>query len=1080
MEKPARENIQTVYPLSPIQHGMLFHTLLEPGSGVYIPQTVLALNGAMDESAFARAWQLMMDRTDVLRTMFVRLDTDKPLQIVLKKVRSPLNILDWRQREDRQAALNTLVTEAWRKPFEISRAPLLRLTLVRWGEDEYRLVTTYHHALCDGWSLALVFNELFTVYQALASGETVQLAPPPAFKDYIHWLGRQVREASLVHWRDFLDGATPSGLGALLQSTATTHGNRIAAKHEVTWAADSALNQQLHAFAQEARVTLNIVFQAVWAVLLARLNSVDDVLFGATVSGRPAALDAVEHTIGPFINSVPVRAQVRADAELRVWLQSLQAAQPERDLHAYLALADIKQAAGLTADQLPFNSLIIFENFPSQVPPDGHPNALQVKTLYNVSQNNYPLSVVIFPSSTLHIKYKFDPTRISRESVAALSGQFAILLGQLVHPETRQVGDLVLPGVSFQPPAGERTPGDLQAVTQRFAAQVEASPESIALSDEAGSCTYAELDRCSSQLARYFVELGAGPGEQIAVALPRGRSLIEALLAALKCGAAYVPLDPQAPVHRLEQILTDAQPVILLTGADHLDRLQAADCDAELVVLERDGEDIAAAVDNLPLPTPDAEWPAYRIYTSGSTGRPKGVMVTHGNLDAYVQGLLQRVFLPPDARLAALSTVAADLGNTAIFGALLSGRTLRLLPEALNLDAAALATALRREPVTALKIVPSHLQALLAAEPTRDWVPPVLILGGEAIAPKWLGQLREVRPDVVIYNHYGPTEATIGAFCELLTTNLDEAPLGLPMAAATAHVLDQELNPVPVGAVGELYLGGAGLALGYAGQGRVTSEYFLPDPFSLTPGARLYRTGDRARVDLDGVLHFAGRIDHQVKLQGRRVELGEIEAVLRRAPGVRDAVALLSDGKLRAFLAGGETRGVKSWIQEQLPDYMQPSDWHCLAQLPLTGNGKLDRQALRALPWATLDSTGYSAPQTDLEQTLAKIWQELLKQERVGIEANFFDLGGNSLMLIQAHAKINAVCEGHIEIVDLFRYPSIKKLAVHIERLQTITPFSNDTGRNNGAGTNADELARRRQAQQRQQARARVKRRGLA
>ncbi|MCA1779341.1 MAG: amino acid adenylation domain-containing protein [Xanthomonadaceae bacterium] len=602
----------------------------------------------------------------------------------------------------------------------------------------------------------------------------------------------------------------------------------------------------------------------------------------------------------------------------------------------------------------------------------------------------------------------FNPEIFSQAQAAELAGQFGALLTAF---DGLSLPLFSLPMLSAAAREHWLTAGRCPAVTEaatlteRFESAVKRRPDHPAVVTSTGTLSYTELDQAANRLAHYLNDLGVEPGVIVAIVLPRGRDQVTALLAVLKQGASYLPLDPSTPPARLGALLEDAGAEVIITGQAHLAVVMAGDVDAELVVLERDAEDIAEAAATRPEVAITPGQPACLIYTSGSTGKPKGVMVSHANLSHYAAAFLDRVALAQDASLAALSTVAADLGYTAVYGALCSGRTLRLLPEAHNLDAAGLAQALRDEPVTALKIVPSHLKALLASEGTGDWLPEVLILGGEALDRTLIETLRQRRPDLRIYNHYGPTEATVGVLCGEVPERIDAAgaPLGEPMAGTIVHVLDPALEPVPPGGEGQLYLGGDGLTLGYHRRAAISAERYIPDPHAVEPGARLYRSGDRVRRNLDGSLTFIGRADDQVKIRGHRVEPGEVAAQLRQAPGVDEAIVLVVDGALRAYLAGRETADYASWIECHLPEPLRPSVSHWLEAFPLTANGKVDRQALSALQLSVVGEQ--RAPRNAVEEQLLGIWRTLLKNDDLSIDDNFFAVGGDSIITIQLVAR---------------------------------------------------------------------------
>jgi amino acid adenylation domain-containing protein len=562
---------------------------------------------------------------------------------------------------------------------------------------------------------------------------------------------------------------------------------------------------------------------------------------------------------------------------------------------------------------------------------------------------------------------------------------------------------------------------------QLFEAQTQRTPDATAVIFENQQLTYRELDERANQLAHHLAARGAGPDKLVGLCVERSLDLIIGLLGILKAGAAYVPMDPVFPRERLTYLIEDSLAVLVVTQRKLLARLAAAKCvclDDVPVNAPTTNPDCGVAADNL----------AYVIYTSGSTGQPKGVQIEHRQIVNYVAGILQRIEFPAAASFATVSTIAADLGNTMLFPSLCCGGTLHVIAQERTTDAVVLADYFRCHQIDCLKIVPSHLAALLSGPNPQHSLPRHrLILGGEVSRCEWIAGLQKLAPDCVIFNHYGPTETTVGVLAYRVgaqppATPSGNLPLGRPLLNSTAYILDDQQRPVPAGEIGELYIGGAGVARGYHNRPELTATRFLPDPFRDEPGARMYRTGDRVRCLPAGDIEFLGRVDHQVKIHGYRIEPGEIEAALLAQDGIRQAVVVPRDGRLVAYVVPADHRlpdNLRDRLRAKLPDYMVPAVFVTLPVLPLTPNGKLDRDALPA----PVAAQTYRAPRTTLEQTLAGLWQQVLGVERVGLEDNFFDLGGDSLRLIQVQGQISHVLQREVPVTELFQYPTIRALA---------------------------------------------------
>jgi amino acid adenylation domain-containing protein len=1067
------DNVEAIYPLSPIQRGMLFHSMLEPRSGVYVPQSIIELQGALDLDAFAGAWDAVVARHAALRTIFLRLTTPEPLQVVLKSARLPLTVEDWRNTPDRERALEQQAYVDWTTPFQFGRLPLMRLRVLRWSEDVHRLVWTHHHALSDGWSSPILFRELLFLYSSRRQGRPAGLPAAPPYRNYIRWLMAQDLEKAGNYWaeslRDFPGASVPPEA-----RPAQLDAGRAGAKNEFEWAATDGLAEGLRTLAGNWGITLSVLIQSLWGLLLGRLNHTNRVAIGVTLAGRPAELEGVERIVGTFINSVPVVLQFEPGRSLQEWLQHNQREQALRDRQGFLSLVEIKKAAGLSGDAPLFETLVVFENFPEQRGDEDSTGGLAARVLYSVSQNSYPLSLVVFPDRGLHIKYKFDAERISLPAVERLARGFATLLASCLAPQARTIGDLRIVAeaeIESRLKSGRRRLGSGSAgsVPELFAEQVRRSPATAALQWNKGEESYAELDMAANRLARYLREVGAEPDSGVGVMLSRSVSQVRSVLGVLKAGCWYVPLEPTTPPARVAAMLGDAGVRVLISTRDQVASVLQSGWEGELILLDRDAEEIARQSGEPLRIAIDAAQKAYVIYTSGSTGKPKGVAVTHGSVCNYAGAVSQRLGLPSSGSMAALSSVAADLGYTALYGALLSGRTLRLLDETLSLDAAALAAELQRAPLTALKIVPSHLRALLAAQP-GGWLPAVLILGGERLEHGLIDAIRASRADCRIFNHYGPTETTVGVLCaevSALTAESADVSLGEPLAGVEVQVLDELLQPVGEGAVGELYIGGQCLATGYLASPAQTAQRFVPHPYA--KGARLYRSGDRVRVGAGGSLYFVGRADDQVKVRGYRVELNEIAQVMRAAPGITDAAVLVHEQRLHGFVTG-DSQALAAYLQEQLPAHMRPESLRLLAKLPLNSNGKVDRAALRKLAEQPAEGAAaqYRAPRDEIEKQLAQIWSELLKRPRVGVDENFFDSGGNSLLLIQAHTAITQRFGKQVAIVDLFRYPTLEKLAQFLREAEPKPAQEADHAALN-ARQRAAQAARRQQHLQRRQ-----------
>ncbi|WP_051386445.1 non-ribosomal peptide synthetase [Actinokineospora inagensis] len=982
-----KPGLEDVLPLSPLQQGLLFHS--EYGTETddpYLVQFVLDLDGPLDAVVLRTAAQALIDRHANLRACFRRRKTGELLAPVPREVALP-----WREQDVTESEWDGVLAADRAERFDLAQAPLLRVLLARLGPDRHRLLLTYHHILLDGWSTPLLAKELFLLYTA--HGDPTKLPTVRPYKDYLAWLRGKDNEAARAAWSESLHGLDEP---TLLAPGADPSG---AADQQPIPVPDGLL-AQLAALARSTGVTLNTVIQAAWALLLGRTLGRDDVVFGATVSGRPADLPGVESMIGLFINTVPVRVRLDPAETVAALLVRVQAEQARVMDHQHLGLADIQRAAGI--GEL-FDTLTVFESyFVDTAALDRAESAtgLRVRAGETRDATHYPATLVATGTDLL-LKYRpglVDPHTLSERLVRILT---AVTDSTTVVARIDGLSDDERHNVTERwNPTG--TVGATATIPARFAEQTVRAPRSTALVAGDDRLTYAELDVRSDQLARVLIERGARPGGIVAVCLPRSADLVVAVLAVLKSGAAYLPLDPDYPQARLDLMVADAAPTLVVTD-------RAFDLPTVSPTDSVDGPPPQVAL------TPDH--PAYVIYTSGSTGTPKGVLVPHRNVDRLLTATDHWFDFGADDVWTLFHSYAFDFSVWELWGALLRGGTLVVVDHATSRSPEAFLDLLARERVTVLNQTPSAFHQLDAADAARGGVDLALryvILGGEALEPRkltgWYDRHADDAPRLV--NMYGITETTVHVTYLPLTKSIatEGTPdIGLPIPDLRCYVLDNSLGLSAPGVVGELYVSGAGLADGYVNRAGLTSTRFVANPFG---SGRLYRTGDLARWREDGTLEYFGRADGQVKLRGFRIELGEIEAVLSVHPAVAHAVAVVREDRTTRLVAyivptapvdSGELR---RWAGRDLPEHMVPAAFVVLDRIPLTPNGKVDRKALPAPDFAGL--TTARQPETETERTLAAVFAEVLGVPSVGIDDDFFTLGGDSIISIQLVSRARA------------------------------------------------------------------------
>ena len=1040
----AKKDIEDVYPLTPLQEGLLFHAILSPGDGAYHDQFSAVLRGPLDADVLLRAWRTVTAGHAIFRTAFAWQTGKAPLQVVGRTAEAPAVQLDWRATDaaGRERLKRELIADDARRGFDPAKAPLTRLTLARTADDAWFLLWSRHHLLLDGWSLAHVMREWLAAYQALRAGRPVAPTQARPFRDYLAWLQRRDAARAEAFWRTELgDFSQPTPLGLALppESPAPAAGERHG---ELTLALSAGETEALRALARQARVTLATVFQGAWALLLARLGGERDVVFGNTVSGRPPDLPGAETMVGLFINTLPLRARLAPAAKLGEWLRALQARVMAAREFEFTPLVKIQGWTEVARDRPLFETLLVFENYPVDEALAGGLGELRVEDTHSHERTHYPATMIVAPGSVITLVMLHDRARLPDERATRWLGYFrALLAACAVGPEQAVGGLHGLVGAertrATEQPA-ELAHDRTATLHGLVAAQVLRTPGAVALIDGGRRLSYADVARRATALAARLRAHGAGPERCVGVCLERGAELVIALLGVLETGAVYVPLDPTYPADRLGFMFADAELAALVTQ-----RSLAETLPAHAVPTVWSDEDAPADPAAPAAVTVRPENLAYLIYTSGSTGRPKATAIEHRQAVALVHWA-QAVFTPRELAGVLFSTsVCFDLSVFEIFVTLASGGAVIVAENALALPALP-----ARDEVTLINTVPSAAAELVRQEAIPRGVV-TINLAGEPLTAVLADRLYASAAVERVYDLYGPSEDTTYSTCALRVRG-ETATIGRVIANSRLYLVDADFQPVPAGAVGEIVLAGEGVARGYLGRPDLTAERFVPDPFSPTPGGRLYRTGDLARTRADGQLEYLGRSDHQIKIRGFRVELGEIQSRLEAHPAVAEAAVVAREhaqrGKyLAAFVAAKPGAALTAemltrWVGVTLPHYMQPTAWHLVETLPRTPNGKLDRKALPAdEETTTAAAADRPAERNDdpITEIVAGIWAQVLGVARVRPEDNFFDLGGHSLLATQVVARVRAAGKTEIPLRLLFDQPTLAGFAAGVRAART-------------------------------------------
>lgn len=1046
-------DLEDAYPLTMLQAGMIFHSELNPGSGVFHNMFSYHVRAPYNPDAMRTALESVVQRHAALRTSFV-LDTfSEPLQLVVPRVDVPLHVSDLRDLspEDQEKFLREHLESEKNRDFDLTRAPLLKIELHRRTSDSFQFTVGFHHAILDGWSLASLLAELFQSYVALLEDGPPAAVKPlaTAYRDYVAMERRALQSEEFRHyWHEKLDGSNDGGLKQWLfqdvedDTDAFVHGIPVELAPE--------LATRLKELARSASVPIKSVLLAAHLKVMSVLSGDSDVITGLVSHGRPEKGEG-EQLIGMFLNTIPFRQQLHSGTWKDLVKQTFQNEWEAVPYRRYPLAQMQHERGGRELFAAGFN----FTHF--HVARALHDNG-KVEVLDSISfeRTNLPLLVNFslgVNSSEIFFSVDVDAKRLSNKRATVIAGYYLrVLTAMATEPESNHAHTLLLSDeerqqvlVEWNQTAAEDSPRT--TLPQLFEAQVERTPGAIALIFDNERITYDELNRRANQLAHHLLKLGVGPERLVGVCMERSIETMVAVLGVLKAGAAYLPLDPSYPRERLSFMISDAQPAVVLTQQERRELL--AGIDVDVIYLDADWTRIAAGSEKSPAVDISEESLCYAIYTSGSTGQPKGVLNLHrGAINRFRWMWENYPFAAGEVSCQKTSLNFVD-SIWEIFGPLLRGVPSVIIPDEVVKDPVKLIEVLSQQKVTRITVVPSLLRMILSSEVDLQAKPPRLkywTTSGEVLSSELVEIFRRRLPQAVLLNLYGSSEVAADVtYCEVLReSDSTVVPIGRPIANTQIYVLNSDLQPVPAGVAGELYAGGAGLSRGYHKRPELTAERFVPSSFGTVAGARLYRTGDLARYRSDGTIEYLGRTDHQVKLRGFRIELGEVEAVLNNHDAVKEALVLVredspGDPRLVSYVVTNEPRAevvnhLRSYAKTKLPDYMVPAAFVQLDEFPLTGSGKVDRRALPAPDQSRpMLEEQYVAPRNELEESITEMWREILGLERIGIHDDFFDVGGNSLHAMQIMAKVTNMFDVYLPLYSLFDTPTIAGLAQQIE-----------------------------------------------
>ncbi|HEV3316175.1 MAG TPA: amino acid adenylation domain-containing protein [Candidatus Angelobacter sp.] len=1048
-------SISDIYPLSPIQQGLLFHTLYDGAhSGTYVEQLGCTLEGNVNVRAFEDAWQQVVDCHPVVRTSFAWEGLQEPLQVVHQSARASFTHHDWSQSAvDQQQQLKNLRHADIEQGFDLSRPPLMRFTLVQLAPGRFEFIWSSHHLLLDGWGMSLVLQEVLERYAAMRTGTSFHPATRRPYRDYIAWLQKQDMASAQAYWEASLQDfsvATPLPAERTGQSAIPDQENG-----EQQLAISGETTAHLQTMTRQHQITLSVLVQAAWALLLRHYTSERDLVFGVTVSGRPAELAGVDRMVGVFINTLPLRLGLSSDATVFSVLKELQTQQLRLNEYAYTPLSKIQEWSEVPPGLPLFETIVVFENYPvdaslKEIRGKQESRELKFSNVRSRASTNYPLTLIAKPGDELALQLTYDAGRFDARMISQLLRPLQNLLVGMAAAPMQRVGDLqVISQTERQQLLVEwnRTVREYpreQCIQQLFEEQARRAPQKIAVVFQDQKLSYEELNRRANQLAHYLKKQGVGSEVRVGLCMERSLEMIVALLGILKAGGAYVALDTGSPEERLTLMLGECRVRVALTQY-HLRELLPESPSVQLLCVDAEWESIAGeSNENLGMEV-SGEQLGYVSYTSGSTGRPKGVSVPHRAVVRLVKGN-NYAGLGAEEVMLQFAPLAFDASTLEIWGSLLNGGRLAVMGPGPR-STEEIGQALVDYGVTTLWLTAGLFQVMVDEQLERLKQVRQVLAGGDVLSVGHVNRyLAAMEEGAVLINGYGPTENTTFTCCHQMRKGEvigAKVPIGRPIGNTQVYVLDEEMQPVAVGVMGELYMGGEGLGRGYENDMGLTAEKFIPHLYGKA-GERLYRSGDMVRYLDDGVLEFVGRKDRQVKVRGYRVEPGEIEWALMQHEGVREAVVAVQENErgeksLIAYVVmqpdqNFSTSDLQIHLKDKIPDYMQPSTLVPLEKLPLTANGKVDYQALPR-PEILGESGGFVLPRTPVEHAVAEIWRQAFGIQKLSVDDNFFQLGGHSLLALQIASRVRTVLGAALPLRSIFEEPTIADQARTVERL---------------------------------------------
>ncbi|RPK08343.1 amino acid adenylation domain-containing protein [Priestia endophytica] len=1053
--------LDNVYPLSPVQKSMVFHHLYTPESTVTLEQTVFTINSQLNVPVFKDVWKTILNRHESLRTSYHWEDVEEPLQVIHNNLEVPFEFIDWSESThiDNNIRLETVIEDDRKKGFDLDKPPLMRITVIKRGDSLYDVVWTHHHLQLDGWCNSILFTEIGQLYESYCKGEKIDLGEALPYGEYIKWLREQDNTKAKEYWENTLKGFnTPVRFNNIFPSKdiSETSPSFGTVRHNLS----DEIAQKIKDFSKRNGVTLNTVIQGSWAILLNRYSEETDIAFGITSSGRPADLKGSENIIGCFMNTLPFRVLLDANSDAVTWLKKLQKSQAEMREYEYSSLADIRSWVDLPRNSALFDlyeSIVIVENYPFDEMLKEGVGSLNVESVRVEEQMDYPIVVYCNLQPELHLKLLYNRHFLNEQEANQILTHLVNILSMLIEYNVQKINDISMIHHDEQShilTAYNQTDMEYPknyCYHDLFAIQVTKQPDATAVIQNGESLTYKELDILSNKLAHKLVKMGIGPDKPVGIYIERSTKMAVCILGILKAGGAFLPIDSDYPSSRVDLMLADANVPVLLSEVNLKQKI--SDFSGEIVYIDTEWKDIIQESEH-PLATKvKTSNLAYVIYTSGSSGKPKGVMMPHEAVVSHSLDMIKRLTLTTNDRVLQFSSISFDISLEQIFSTLASGSCLVFrdkeiwTPIEFSQKCAEL-------DLSVVNLPTSYWGEITSAWNGNPKIIPIcnlkiVIVGGEQMTAEKV-RLWEELPleDVVLLNAYGPAETAMTSTLYKVSGKgsksgaLKFIPVGKPLANRRIYILDNHLHLLPRGVKGEIYIGGIPLARGYLNKPEMTKEKFIQDPYYSKRNEKLYKTGDLGRILPDGNIEVLGRKDDQTKIRGHRVNIEEIEATMSAFKETIDSVivkkqSVNNENYLVMYYINNGSQNIpktdiQTWLQTKLPEFMVPSFFVELERFPLNPNGKIDRKMLANMEIEFEDVNKIVEPTNGNERKLVEIWRSILGFDNVGINQNFFEIGGQSLKAITLVSEIQREFGVEVPLKKVFEKPTILELSAYI------------------------------------------------